>query len=43
MMENKLVINEALNANIKKFIYISTCSNYGLYYFKTMKQMKIIN
>ncbi len=27
---NKLVINEALNANIKKFIYISTCSNYGL-------------
>ena len=27
---NKFVINEALNANIKKFIYISTCSNYGL-------------
>ena len=27
---NKLVINEAIKTGIKKFIYISTCSNYGL-------------
>lgn len=27
---NKLVINESISSGIKKFIYISTCSNYGL-------------
>ena len=27
---NKLVIDEAINSKIKKLIYISTCSNYGL-------------
>ena len=27
---NKLVINESIKSGIKKFIYISTCSNYGL-------------
>ena len=27
---NKLAINESINNGIKKFIYISTCSNYGL-------------